>query len=139
MSTELKIGNYATAIIYGYLLVFASLISVLAVLSESMDFKTGVAIGLFSLIYGGPVMIVSIILGYSLFKLAFSKLNFSYFGNVMVSCVAVAFFMAGISAIGLNIIFGDSFRELSPAATVLGLSILMVAPISGVIFWYRTK
>ncbi len=139
MNPELKIRDFLLAMIYAYLLVFAIVIPLSAGWSDQSGIFTGLLFGVYSLIFGLPVMFATALIGYPVFKYIFGMLSFKYFVNVMVSCVGAAVIVALVAALGFIVVFGERHQEFGAALMIMGIPTIVVTLLSGVIFWFRTK
>lgn len=139
MNAELKRRDFILAMIYAYLLVFAIVIPLAAGWSDQSGLFAGLLFGEFSLIFGLPVMFVTAILGYPLFKLIIGKLSFAYLANVLISCAGVSLIIALVSAFCFSVVFGERYQEFGAALMLMGIPTIVVGFVSGFIFWLRTK
>ncbi|UTW48071.1 hypothetical protein [Bacterioplanoides sp. SCSIO 12839] len=139
MNVELKIKDFVFAMIYAYLLVFAVVIPLSAGWSDQSGVFAGLVFGVYALIFGLPVMLAAALIGYPVFKYIFGTLSFKYFVNVMVSCTGVAVIIALVSALGFIAVFGERHQGFGVALMIMSIPTMVVALLSGIIFWFRTK
>ena len=139
MNIELKRKDFILAMIFAYLLVFAVVIPLSAGWSDQSGIFAGLLFGAYSLIFGLPVMFATALIGYPIFKYIFGKLSFKYFINVLISCACVAIIISFVAALGFIVVFGERHQEFGAAFMIMGIPTIVVAILSGVIFWFRTK
>jgi hypothetical protein len=139
MKTELKRKDFVLAIIYAYLLVFVVFIPLSVGWADRSGLLAGLFFGAYSLIFGFPVLCITVLIGYPLFRRFVTRLNFGYFLNVLIACTGVAVIITLVAATGFVVVFGGNQQEFGAAVMILGIPTIIVALLTGVLFWLRTK
>lgn len=140
MDIKPRLSTYIVSALGGYFLAFLLTSFVIAASSVEALLPL-IPVFLFSLIVAIPVAIISSIIGYPIFRLAFNKIHFPIFFRLVasggLSCAVCVF----IYAIGFNYTLGalDLPKAILDTTGALLVFCIVVLPCSALIYWYIEK
>lgn len=128
-------GEFVLTILIAYLLT-ALVVTAAMVVTQGMDgLAAGVMFSLYSVVFAGPVLLIAVIVGYSVFQLG-SKIAAGFPG------LWIGYSMAALVSASLPVLIIELLGPQSYGATFILLlvvpSVVLALP-SSVVAWYRSK
>lgn len=139
MKVEPQRKHFALSVIFSYVLVFFIVTPMYVLLSGKGELEHGLFFGAFSLIFGIPILVFVVFIGFPLFRFFLLRMCLNYFLNVIFS-FAIVTVLTVVSCSALPAFVEDgSIRNIYGGISLIGIPTLLVAVISAALYWDRTK
>ena len=139
MKIEPQRRHFALSVIFSYVLVFFIATPMYVLLSGKGELEHGLFFGALSLIFGIPIFIFVVFIGFPIFRFLLLRMRFNYFFNVTFSFTVVAILTVIICSALPVVVEDRSIKNIFGGINLIGIPTLIVALISSALYWRRTK
>ncbi|WP_374972398.1 hypothetical protein [Spongiibacter marinus] len=139
MKIEPQRKHFALSVIFSYVLVFFIVTPMYFLLSGKGTLERGLFFGAFSLIFGMPIFVFVVFIGFPVFRFFLLRMCFNYFLNVIFSFAIVTVLTVVLCSVLPALVEGGSILDIYGGISLIGIPTSLVALISAALYWDRTK